>query len=139
MAGTMIFSILPPRTTTRISRWSKTSAPSTTRHSTWRRARSRLSSGRRGVRVVSLEKGSDEHYPCNARISGGGFHVCFLHVDEDEATLVEALLHTGRTHQIRVHFQFISHPLVGDNAQRRVEARIKELSEKYRSIAQFIE
>ena len=31
-----------------------------------------------------------------------------------EATLVEALLHTGRTHQIRVHFQFISHPLVGD-------------------------
>jgi 23S rRNA pseudouridine1911/1915/1917 synthase len=31
-----------------------------------------------------------------------------------EATLVEALLHTGRTHQIRVHFQFIRHPLLGD-------------------------
>ena len=31
-----------------------------------------------------------------------------------EATLVEAVLHTGRTHQIRVHFQFIGFPLVGD-------------------------
>ena len=30
------------------------------------------------------------------------------------ATLVEALLHTGRTHQIRVHFQHLGHPVVGD-------------------------
>ncbi|MDB6036390.1 MAG: pseudouridine synthase, RluA family, partial [Verrucomicrobiales bacterium] len=30
------------------------------------------------------------------------------------STLVQALLHTGRTHQIRVHFQHIGHPLVGD-------------------------
>jgi 23S rRNA pseudouridine1911/1915/1917 synthase len=30
------------------------------------------------------------------------------------ATLVEAVIHTGRTHQIRVHFHFLSHPLVGD-------------------------
>jgi len=30
------------------------------------------------------------------------------------ATFVEARLHTGRTHQIRVHFQFIGYPLVGD-------------------------
>jgi 23S rRNA pseudouridine1911/1915/1917 synthase len=30
------------------------------------------------------------------------------------ATLLEAALHTGRTHQIRVHFQFIGYPLVGD-------------------------
>lgn len=30
------------------------------------------------------------------------------------ATLVEAILHTGRTHQIRVHFQFLGYPLVGD-------------------------
>ena len=29
-------------------------------------------------------------------------------------TLVEAVLHTGRTHQIRVHFQFLGFPLVGD-------------------------
>jgi 23S rRNA pseudouridine1911/1915/1917 synthase len=31
------------------------------------------------------------------------------------ATLVEAAIHTGRTHQIRVHFQFLGHPLVGDD------------------------
>ena len=30
------------------------------------------------------------------------------------ATLVEAVLHTGRTHQIRVHFQYLGFPLVGD-------------------------
>lgn len=30
------------------------------------------------------------------------------------ATLVDATLHTGRTHQIRVHFQHIGFPLVGD-------------------------
>ena len=30
------------------------------------------------------------------------------------ATLAEVTLHTGRTHQIRVHFQFIGFPLVGD-------------------------
>jgi fumarate reductase flavoprotein subunit len=46
----------------------------------------------RGVRVVALEKGSEERYPCNARISGGGFHICFLHVEKkSEAELVETM------------------------------------------------
>jgi 23S rRNA pseudouridine1911/1915/1917 synthase len=31
-----------------------------------------------------------------------------------EATLVEAVLHTGRTHQVRVHFKHLGFPLVGD-------------------------
>ncbi len=31
-----------------------------------------------------------------------------------QVTLVEAELHTGRTHQIRVHFQHIGFPIVGD-------------------------
>lgn len=32
----------------------------------------------------------------------------------DGTTLVEVQLHTGRTHQIRVHFSAIGHPVVGD-------------------------
>ena len=32
----------------------------------------------------------------------------------DSTTLVEIQLHTGRTHQIRVHFSAIKHPVVGD-------------------------
>jgi 23S rRNA pseudouridine1911/1915/1917 synthase len=32
----------------------------------------------------------------------------------DGASLVEVQLHTGRTHQIRVHFSAIAHPIVGD-------------------------
>lgn len=32
-----------------------------------------------------------------------------------EATLVKVSLHTGRTHQIRVHAQYQQHPLLGDD------------------------
>ena len=45
------------------------------------------------------------------------------------ATLAEAILHTGRTHQIRVHFQFIRSPLVGDPTYgSRQNARLTELT-----------
>src|ERR1039457_5493601 len=44
-------------------------------------------------------------------------------------TLMEAQIHTGRTHQIRVHFQYIGHPLVGDDTYgARQNARLKELT-----------
>lgn len=36
-----------------------------------------------------------------------------------EATLVECTLHTGRTHQIRVHLQHLGHPLLGDEVYGR--------------------
>jgi 23S rRNA pseudouridine1911/1915/1917 synthase len=32
----------------------------------------------------------------------------------DNTTLVEVQLHTGRTHQIRVHFSALKHPVIGD-------------------------
>jgi 23S rRNA pseudouridine1911/1915/1917 synthase len=32
----------------------------------------------------------------------------------DNTTLAEVQLHTGRTHQIRVHFAALRHPVVGD-------------------------
>src|SRR5438876_4326358 len=46
-----------------------------------------------------------------------------------EATLVEALLHTGRTHQIRVHFKHLGFPLVGDATYgNRQTKRLAELT-----------
>ena len=45
-----------------------------------------------------------------------------------EATLIEALLHTGRTHQIRVHFKHLGFPLVGDATYgNRQNKRLAEL------------
>lgn len=46
-----------------------------------------------------------------------------------EATLVEAQLHTGRTHQVRVHFKYLGFPLVGDLVYgKRPNARLAELT-----------
>jgi 23S rRNA pseudouridine1911/1915/1917 synthase len=43
------------------------------------------------------------------------------------ATLIEALLHTGRTHQIRVHFQHLGFPVAGDTTYgSRQNARLIE-------------
>ncbi len=43
------------------------------------------------------------------------------------ATNVEAQLHTGRTHQIRVHFQHLGFPLVGDDTYgKRQNAKLAE-------------
>ncbi|MBZ5527784.1 MAG: RluA family pseudouridine synthase [Acidobacteriia bacterium] len=47
-------------------------------------------------------------------------------------TLLEVQLHTGRTHQIRVHFSALRHPIVGDTlygAERREKAGKTELPE----------
>lgn len=46
------------------------------------------------------------------------------------STLLEARLHTGRTHQLRVHFQHIGFPIVGDDTYgKRQNARLKELTD----------
>ena len=45
------------------------------------------------------------------------------------ATLAGARLHTGRTHQIRVHFKFLGYPLVGDATYgNRQNQRLTELT-----------
>jgi 23S rRNA pseudouridine1911/1915/1917 synthase len=47
----------------------------------------------------------------------------------NHATLVEARIHTGRTHQIRVHFQHLGHPVVGDETYgAKQNKKLKELA-----------
>lgn len=47
----------------------------------------------------------------------------------NSATLLQAILHTGRTHQIRVHFQHLGHPIVGDDTYgQRQNRRLTELT-----------
>ena len=47
----------------------------------------------------------------------------------NHATLVEATIHTGRTHQIRVHFQHLGYPVVGDTIYgKRPSALLLELT-----------
>jgi 23S rRNA pseudouridine1911/1915/1917 synthase len=54
------------------------------------------------------------------------------------ATLTEATLHTGRTHQIRVHFQFLGFPLVGDLTYgNRQNQKLEELT-NYRAPRQML-
>jgi 23S rRNA pseudouridine1911/1915/1917 synthase len=43
----------------------------------------------------------------------------------DEHTLVEAHPLTGRTHQIRIHMEFIGHPIVGDPVYGFRKQRVK--------------
>lgn len=42
---------------------------------------------------------------------------CFLlgYYPSNDISLLKCLLHTGRTHQIRVHLQYINHPIVSDS------------------------
>ena len=62
--------------------------------------------------------------------SGRAAHTSYRVLERlNAATLVEAQIHTGRTHQVRVHFQFLGHPLVGDETYgSRQNARLKELT-----------
>jgi len=47
----------------------------------------------------------------------------------NSATFVEAQIHTGRTHQVRVHFQYLGHPLAGDGIYgARQNKRLAELT-----------
>jgi len=48
------------------------------------------------------------------------------------ATLVRATLHTGRTHQVRVHFHDDGHPLLGDVLYKKSppDPRVKEIADE---------
>lgn len=49
----------------------------------------------------------------------------------DEYTLVLVKLHTGRTHQIRVHFSSLGHPLIGDDLYGGKKVKFPGLSRQF--------
>ncbi|WP_249317195.1 RluA family pseudouridine synthase [Bacillus sp. FJAT-50079] len=69
--------------------------------------------------TVNQPIGRDRYHPTKRRVSKSGqqaktdFQVCNTYPNK-QLTLVECKLHTGRTHQIRVHLSHIGHPLAGD-------------------------
>ncbi|MBB4826512.1 23S rRNA pseudouridine1911/1915/1917 synthase [Sporosarcina luteola] len=61
--------------------------------------------------------GRDRHHPTRRRVSPNGQSaVTHFHILKrlEDSTVIEARLDTGRTHQIRVHFSHIGHPIKGD-------------------------
>tara|TARA_B100001750_G_scaffold51083_1_gene38876 strand:+ start:4296 stop:4943 length:648 start_codon:yes stop_codon:yes gene_type:complete len=65
-----------------------------------------LEKRRRRVRVVGAGNGQEARTTFKVATRGPGH------------ALLEATLHTGRTHQIRVHLQHLGHPLVGEKVYR---------------------
>lgn len=67
--------------------------------------------------TIKLPIGRDRHHPAKRLVSMSGqaavTHFKVIERKED-TTLVEAQLETGRTHQIRVHFAHLGHPVTGD-------------------------
>ncbi|PIC85293.1 RNA pseudouridine synthase [Sporosarcina sp. P20a] len=66
---------------------------------------------------INMPIGKDRYHATKRRVSPSGqsaiTHFKVLERKPD-TTLVEAQLETGRTHQIRVHFSHLGHPVVGD-------------------------
>lgn len=70
--------------------------------------------------AINSPIGRDRHHSTRRRVSQGGQSAVthYKTVSRDfhnRTTAVKCKLETGRTHQIRVHFSHIGHPLVGDS------------------------
>jgi 23S rRNA pseudouridine1911/1915/1917 synthase len=68
--------------------------------------------------TIDAPLGRDRRRPTRRAVRGAGEREARTHFEVVEVlpadTLVRATLETGRTHQIRVHFAAIGHPIAGD-------------------------
>lgn len=67
--------------------------------------------------TINKKIGKDRHSSNKYRISDSGRQAITIIKPlrhQDNTTLVECTLKTGRTHQIRVHLKSIGHPVIGD-------------------------
>ncbi len=79
------------------------------------------------VRVSSIEAGAK---PAQTRFTPLSYHGNY--------TLLDITLLTGRTHQIRVHMAYISHPVIGDSKYGDFELN-KIFKDEYHLHSQFLE
>ena len=58
----------------------------------------------------------------------------FNHKDIPRISLIECILETGRTHQIRVHFSYKGNPLIGDKKYGKKRLQFKKINKKFEKI-----
>ncbi len=77
--------------------------------------------GETGEIVLDIGRSTADRKKMSTRVQSGKEAVTRWRVLErfQDATLIEAKLGTGRTHQIRVHFSAIGHPVLGDEVYGR--------------------
>lgn len=94
----------------------------------------------KGIIDVPLRKDENKSYVRVDTISNGAKKAVTKYKvikQTNDYSLLDIVLETGRTHQIRVHFAYINHPLIGDSKYGDFELN-KEFKSLYKYDSQFL-
>ena len=92
----------------------------------------------KGVISLSIGRSESDRKKMSTRVKRGKEAVTTWKVIErfHGAALIEAKLKTGRTHQIRVHFASVGHPVLGDRTYgKKIEIEIQKETGKRKKIS----